>query len=339
MSPVAAPQGPDDAQSAELQPEPVPADSLIWWLRAIYRCRWLCFVGLVVGFFGGIVATWNTPRYQTAAVLRLASAAVGYQQAAYWQGRASTVAVQLRAWANAADSQGSLVVRPENIPWMLRIEILHPEPGAGKVLLERLLNRLRTIQATSGGSIDQDSQGQVLGHELHQLMNQFQQQLLKLQREAGLPPVLAESSELVVGGAVLPGEADTRLPYYLLPHVQRYRQLMLTADQYFSAGVRESAEVPSVRDQQRLLETQRLLAQKLLAFRGSLDLMQVALGSETAVLDEVEERQMPFLKVLSQWLFLGGGVGACVTVLLAASWVLVADSWHQIRTSAGLRGS
>ncbi|MFM7168748.1 MAG: hypothetical protein ACKO3T_26215, partial [Planctomycetaceae bacterium] len=283
MSECALPQGPEDPQADDQSPVQPSSDSLIWWLRAIDRCRWLCLLVLAIGLLSGFFAAWNAPRYQTTAVLRLSSEAVSYQQTAYWQARANTVAVQLRAWAYAADSQAALVVKPESIPWMLRIEILHPESGAGKQLLERLLNRLRTVQADASGLADRDSQGQTLAHSLQSLMNQFQQQLFQLQRQAGLPTGLAEAPAEAGRGQGLLAHTDTQLPYWLLPHVHRYQQLMLSADHYFSAMVGESGDVSAGPEQLRLLEIQHLLAQRLLTYRGSLDLMRVALQTESAV--------------------------------------------------------
>lgn len=331
------PQGAADPQPVDWQPEQTPPDSLAWWLRSIYRCRWLCLLVLIIGGLAGIFSAWNAPRFQTTALLRLSSEALGYQQTVYWQGRGNTVAAQLRAWGHAADGRGSLVVRPESTPWLLRIEILHPEPGGGTRLIERLLNVLRTVQAESDRADGLEFPRQTRGQELQSLLNRFQQLLFKLQREAGLPPGLTESPVVPVPQPAQNGPTDMQLPYSLVPHVQRYQSLMLSADQYFSSVVSESVDVPSGPEQLQLLEMQHLLAQKLLAFRGSLDLMRVALESETAVLDEIEEQQLPFLKVLSQSLILAGAGGVCLALLLAASWAMVADHWYLIRNPHGMQ--
>lgn len=339
MSQCALPQRPEDPQSADQWLEQPPSDSLLWWLLAIDRCRWLCLLVLSIGLLSGLVAAWNAPRYQTTAVLRLSSEAVGYQQAAYWQARGTTIAVQLRAWANTADSEAALVVKPESISWMLRIEILHPEQGGGKRLVERLLSRLRTVQADSSGLSDRDSQGQTLAHSLQSLMNQFQQQLFQLQREAGLPTVLAEAPAEAGRGPGLQAHTDTQLPYWLLPHVHRYQQLILSADHYFSAVVGESGGVSARPEQQRLLEIQHLVAQRLLTYRASLDLMRVALQTESVVLDDIRERQLPLWKEMVKCLIVPAVVSGCVAALLASSWVLVADHWRQIRTARGMSRS
>jgi hypothetical protein len=156
-------------------------------------------------------------------------------------------------------------------------------------------------------------------------MTGFQQLLHKLQGRAGLPQRLAESPRDTEPQTILLAQADTRIPYAMLPNAHRYRQLTLTADQYFSAVAITPADEERTNDEKRLQELQHLLTRKLLLFQGHFNLLQIATSCDEAIVDVIQEYRVKLQEHVLKWLFLAGASAIFTAALISMLWTLISD--------------
>ena len=181
--------------------EQIAGDSLLWYARAVYRCRWFCLLLLLSGAGNGLWLGLQQPLLRTIAVLRVANPLVGYHHRSYWEPQGRIAQSQVRMAAESFLSRGTFNLKAESDPWMMRLEVQHQQAGSGQQSVQDVLGKLsdigtRAAPAAAAGT----PPGTVQTAAIAELLDQLQQVLGLLRAQRGLSPLdLSQTAAAVAG--------------------------------------------------------------------------------------------------------------------------------------------
>lgn len=307
-------------------------DSLAWYARAIYRCRWffltICVLGLAYGIWQAIVQ----PDFRTVATLRLKNDLIDYQHRGYWEPQGRTMLAQARTIAASLAGNTVVSVKPESDSWLVRVEVTHQNAGEGEQLVQQLLTKLKELNQT--GTKAQKAEGatepNVANHSrrLVDLLDQIEDRLKQL--NATEPPVGEAAGVPPPQSFRVSADYIVRLPLDQLPLANRFTRLQQRIDQYFqsaSAKAKEARDI-AVEDELLLLQEQALM--EMLKSWGRLELNAAAAAENQIFCDVLYEQPIeqtqPILREIFLWTCLA--IGAAILIILP--WVWCVDNWRII---------
>ncbi|MBL8872830.1 MAG: hypothetical protein JNK90_23830, partial [Planctomycetaceae bacterium] len=211
-------------------------DSLAWYARAIYRCRWFFLFVSVLGLAYGVWQALAQPDFRTVATLRLKNDLIDYQHRNYWDPQGRTMLAQARTIAASLAGDNIVSVKPESDSWLVRVEVTHQETGAGEQLVQQLLVKLKELNQDNANSPRDDGTKEPTisknnSRRLVDLLDQIDMRLKRLNiadtlsvETANVPPPQSfrVSADYIV-----------RLPLDQLPLAYRFTRLQHLIDQYF----------------------------------------------------------------------------------------------------------
>ena len=308
-------------------------DSLAWYARAIYRCRWffltICVLGLAYGIWQAIVQ----PDFRTVATLRLKNDLIDYQHRGYWEPQGRTMLAQARTIAASLAGNTVVSVKPEFDSWLVRVEVTHQNVGEGEQLVQQLLVKLRELNqtdATAPKKLEGTTEPNVANHSrrLVDLLDQIEERLKQL--NATEPPVGEAASAPPPQSFRVSADYIVRLPLDQLPLANRFIRLQQRIDQYFQSASAQAKEGRNIAVEDELLLLQEQALMETLKSWGRLELNAAAAAENQIFCDVLYEQPIeqtqPMLREIFLWTFLA--IGAAILIIVP--WVWCVDNWRII---------
>jgi hypothetical protein len=312
-------------------------DSLAWYARAIYRCRYffctLLLIGLAYGAWQGV----TQPGYRTIATLRMKNDLIEYQHRNYWDPHGRTMLAQVRGIAGSLTGSNTVSIKPESDAWMLRIEVAHHNTGEGQQLIEQVLlkwndaNQTESRKQAADTSPGPESE-RTYSRRLVELLDQIESLLQKLSpaikaTNDALPAEYSPSSDIRVSS-----EYTARLPLDELPLTHRLARAQNSIDRYFESIANLPAKERDTVAENELLSLQEKALVERLKTWGRMELFSTAASENRLLCDVVYEQRVAQLQLYLREIFLWSCLTLGAAILVIVPWVWCVDHW-QIITS------
>ena len=307
-------------------------DSIAWYARAIYRCRWFFLTVSVLGLAYGIWQGIAQPDFRTVATLRLKNDLIDYQHRGYWDPQGRTMLAQTRTIAASLAGQNSVSVKPESDSWLVRIEVTHQKAGEGEQLVQQLLVKLKELNVTDKkapkgeGTTEPNISNN--SRRLVDLLDQIEMRLKRLnaadtlsdQTARALPPQsFRVSADYIV-----------RLPLDQLPLAYRFTRLQQRIDQYFQTASAQTKEERNIAVEDELLMLQEQALMETLKTWGRMDLNAAASSENQIFCDVLYEQPIEQTQPMLREIFLWACIAIGAAILMIVPWVWCVDNWRII---------
>jgi hypothetical protein len=308
-------------------------DSLAWYARAIYRCRWFFLTICVLGLTYGVWQAIAQPDFRTVATLRLKNELIDYQHRGYWDPQGRTMLAQARTIATSLAGNTIVSVKPESDSWLVRIEVTHQNAGEGEQLVQQLLVKLKELNqtdTTDPKKVEGTSEPNVANNSrrLVDLLDQIEVRLKRL--NAAGPPV--DTAAIVSPPQSFRVSADyiVRLPLDQLPLAERFARLQQRIDQYFQSASAQTKEQRNTAVEDELLMLQEQALMEMLKTWGRMDLNAAAASENQIFCDVLYEQPVEQKQQMLREIFLWSCLAIGAAILVIVPWVWCVDNWRII---------
>lgn len=312
--------------------EQIAGDSLFWYARAVYRCRWFCVLLLLSGTGYGLWLGLQQPLFRTVAVLRVVNPLVGYHHRSYWEPQGRIAQSQVRMAAESLLSRGLFNLKAESDPWVMRLEVQHQVTGSGQQSVQDVLNKLSDVGARAAPAAAEGTPaGTLQTVAIADVLDQLQQVLRLLRAERGLPPLDLSQTATAVAGQRYASDVMLRMPFDELPMAGRFRQLQLAVDRYFAEVAGIASDGVRTADELKLLQLQSQVMRQMLINWGRMDLFAAAVTENTVQADLVYETCESRIRVIAREALLWTMIVAGAAILVVVPVIWTSDHWLLIR--------
>jgi hypothetical protein len=307
-------------------------DSLAWYARAIYRCRWFFLTICVLGFAYGVWQAIAQPDFRTVATLRLKNDLIDYQHRGYWEPQGRTMLAQARTIATSLAGNNIVSVKSEPDSWLVRVEVTHQNAGLGKQLVQQLLTKIKELNQT--GTKAQKVEGAVEpnvannSRRLVDLLDQIEDRLKRL--NAAEPPVGEAASVPLPQSFRVSADYIVRLPLDQLPLANRFTRLQQRIDQYFQSASAQAKEARNIGVEDELLLLQEQALMEMLKTWGRMDLNAAGASENQIFCDVLYEQPIEQTQPMLREIFLWSCLAVGSAILIIVPWVWCVDNWRII---------
>lgn len=307
-------------------------DSLAWYARAIYRCRWFFLTVSALGLAYGIWQAIAQPDFRTVATLRLKNELIDYQHRSFWDPQGRTMLAQARTIAASLAGNTVVSVKPESDSWLVRVEVTHQNAGEGEQLVQQLLTKLKEINqtVTKAQKVEGAVEPNVANHSrrLVDLLDQIEARLKRL--NAGEPTVDEAASVPPPQNFRVSADYIVRLPLDQLPLANRFTRLQHRIDQYFQSASAQTIEERNITVEDELLMLQEQALIETLKTWGRMDLNAAAASENQIFCDVLYEQPVDQTLPMMREIFLWSCLAVGAAILIIVPWVWCVDNWRII---------
>jgi hypothetical protein len=310
-------------------------DSLAWYARAIYRCRYFFLLMLLSGLAFGGWQVYAEPDFRTIANLRLKNDLLDYQHRAYWDPQGRKTMAQVRGVAGELAQDATISVKQESDPWLLRLDIMHQNSGAGELLVQQILLKLRQLNRSVEPNPDSKSSVGANGSEnktrrLVDLLDQMEIRLSQLNVENLSLDTSKASDPILPQSFRVSADYIVRWPLDQLPQAHRFAEVQQRIDQYFKSVSQKPTQERDVAVENELLSLQEKAVMQMLQMWGRMELSAAATSENQIVCDSVYEQPIDLWQQSARELFLWSCLAVGIAILIIVPWVWCIDHWRII---------
>lgn len=308
-------------------------DSLAWYARAIYRCRWFFLTICVLGLAYGIWQAMVQPDFRTVATLRLKNDLIDYQHRGYWDPQGRTMLAQARTIAASLAGNTVVNVKPESDSWLVRVEVTHQNAGEGEQLVQQLLVKLKELNQTDTtdpktveGGVEPD-----VANNSRRLVDLLDQIEVRLKQLNAAEPTVGEAASVPLPQSFrVSADYIVRLPLDQLPLAERFARLQQRIDQYFQSASAQTKEERSTAIEDELLLLQEQALMETLKSWGRMELYAAATAENQVFCDVLFEQPIEQTQQMLREIFLWSCLAIGAAILVIVPWVWCVDNWRII---------
>jgi hypothetical protein len=284
--------------------------------------------------FGGWQA-YAHPNFRTLANLRLKNDLIDYQHRGYWDPQGRKTIAQVRGVAGELVKDATVSVKQESDPWLLRIEIMHHNSGAGESLVQQVLLKLKYLNQTVEQTSDSNTAIGTKGPEnktrrLVDLLDQMDTCLSELNADNPALNTPSDNDNILPQSFRVSADYIVRWPLDQLPQAQRFAQAQQSIDQYFKSASQNPLTERDVPTENELLSLQEKAVMEMLQMWGRMELSAAASSENQVVCDSVYEQPIDQIQQSSRELFLWSCLAMGTAILIIVPWVWCIENWHVI---------
>ena len=307
-------------------------DSIAWYARAIYRCRWFFLAASLLGLAYGIWQGIAQPEFRTVATLRLKNDLIDYQHRGYWDPQGRTMLAQARAIAATLAGDNSVSVKPESDAWLVRVEVTHPNAGGGEQLVQQLRVKLKELNLSNEKLLKAEgTTDPIIANNSRRLVDLLDEIEMRLKRLNAPETPSGETSNTPPPQSFrVSADYIVRLPLEQLPLAYRFSRLQQRIDQYFqSASAKTKEERNTVIEDELLLLQEQALMETLKTW-GRMDLNAAAASENKLFCDVLYEQPIERTQPMLREIFLWSCIAVGAAILIIVPWVWCVDHWRII---------
>lgn len=165
-----------------------------------------------------------------------------------------------------------IALRTEKDPWIVRLEVLHDQPGEGRAVAEEVLQSLAQLDAQTAAAGGSREGREATLETLRRTLTELEMQVAAVPEDVLRVPVVPEDPVMRLNQQFT-SEVGPRIPLENLPLFPWYRSLQVRTPQLLSVTAAGGGPQIPTQAIQRLIELQQTSTAQLLQYWWSQDLL------------------------------------------------------------------